>query len=202
LATLRRLGPIANELEEDLRSPVQYANDMLDLDIEDQAEEDEDQEQARTEGSMSTSGDSSSTERVLTLAEFQEALMSDEYHQSHQSSETESKTESEPERKDSATEADSDTIPDSGVSESSMNPSIPFTNEQRASLLSRQLPSPPRSLPPSRDFPYGYRHAKGKRSLSNIYNRRAKKAADQIERLGGQARKPLKKKARQLTAFG
>jgi len=199
MATTRRIGPIVNGLDEEYQTPVEYATEVLGLETGSQSEEDDTsiQQRTETEGSTVAVEQDSLTERVLTLAEYQRALMGDDYNTIYDSSEAE--------RKDSATGSVTDAIFSKEFPEPSrLTAVIPFTRQQRESLRSRQHSSPPPSPSPSPGFSYGYTAAYREpiSRISRKRNPRAKRAADNETQFEGQARKPLKHKVRQLTAFG
>jgi len=120
--------------------------------------------------------------------------MDDDYNTMYDSSEAG--------RKDSATDSDTDVIFSKEVLEPSrLTAAIPFTRQQRESLRSRRHSSPSPNSSPSPDFPYGYTAA-FREPISRMSRKRNTRVGEDERQFGGQARKPLKNKVRQLTAFG
>jgi len=197
MAVIRIIGLTRDELEPNTLTPVEYARHVLGYDSSSDEEEGRTTQRQEDAERMQMASRRAAPRRVPTLAEYQASLMGDD--------DTSVPETLESSIKDSAAESktQSDTVME--TTESTMGaPTIPFTRWQRDSLRERRNSSPSFSPSPSPDFPYGYTTA-DEATIVPLFNPRNYgfgTADDDEDQSTGQARKPLKSKARQLTALG
>ncbi|GAB7346089.1 hypothetical protein MBLNU457_4847t2 [Dothideomycetes sp. NU457] len=194
MAVLRIIGLPEDELEQDTLTPVEYARQLLGLDLS--SDEEEETPRQRQDDEESTRM-ATPPWRIPSLAEYQASMTGNDDSSDPGTIEAL--------RKDSGAESrkQSDTVIES-TETSSPGHTIPFTRWQRDSLRGRRNSSPSFRSSPSPDFPHGYTTA-DEATILPLFTRSnyaIDTADDDEDESAGQVRQPLKNKVRQLTAFG